>query len=49
VVPVERIEGFDALVPPYFLRIMSDGDFLQAGFGYWIRVESPAIWTIENV
>ncbi len=48
-VAVERIEGFDALAPPYFLRAMLDGDFLQAGFGYWIRVESPAIWTVENV
>jgi hypothetical protein len=43
---VERIEGFDGLAPPYFLRVMTDGDFLQAGFGYWIRVESKAIWTV---
>ncbi len=47
-VVVERIEGFDALAPPYLLRVMNDVDFLQAGFGYWIRVESPAIWTVEN-
>ncbi len=49
VVAVERTEGFDGSAPPYFLRVMVDGDFLQAGFGYWIRIESPAIWTIENV
>ena len=48
-VAVERIEGFDGAVLPYFLRAMTDGDFLQAGFGYWIKVESPAIWTVENV
>jgi parallel beta-helix repeat protein len=39
-IAVERIEGYDALAPPYFLRAMLDGDFLQAGFGYWIKVES---------
>ena len=48
-VVVMKVEGLDALAPPYFLRVMADGDFLQAGFGYWIRVESPAIWTVENV
>jgi parallel beta-helix repeat protein len=47
-VAVERIEGYDGLAPPYFLRVMGDGDFLQAGFGYWIRVESPAIWILAN-
>ena len=48
-VAVERMEGFDGSAPPYFLRVMTDGNFLQAGFGYWIKVESPAIWTVENV
>ena len=48
-VAVERIEGFDALAPPYFLSVMNDGDLLQTGFGYWIKVENPAVWTIENM
>jgi parallel beta-helix repeat protein len=48
-VGVKRIEEFDGLAPPYFLRAMVDGDFLQAGFGYWIRVVSPAVWIVENV
>ena len=47
-VAVEGIEGFDGLAPPSFLRVMTDGDFLQAGFGYWVRVQSPAVWTVEN-
>ncbi len=47
-VAVERIEGFDGLAPPYFLRVLNDGDFLQAGLGYWIRVATPTIWTVEN-
>ncbi|MCK5291759.1 MAG: right-handed parallel beta-helix repeat-containing protein [Thermoplasmata archaeon] len=47
-IAVERMEGFDGFAPPYFLRVMTDGDFLQAGFGYWIRVGSEASWTIVN-
>jgi parallel beta-helix repeat protein len=45
-VAVERIEGFDGLASPYFLRAMADGDFLQAGFGYWIRVASETSWAV---
>jgi parallel beta-helix repeat protein len=47
-IAVERIEGYNALAPPYFLRVMTDGGFLQAGFGYWIRVGSGASWTTGN-
>jgi parallel beta-helix repeat protein len=47
-VAVERIEGFDGSAPPYFLRAMLDGDFLQAGFGCWIKVESPIVWIVNN-
>ena len=47
-VSVQRIEGFDDSAPPYFLRVMVDGDYLQAGFGYWIRVGSEVSWTIGN-
>ncbi|MEE9224126.1 MAG: hypothetical protein V3U51_05195, partial [Thermoplasmata archaeon] len=46
-VAVERIEGFDGLAPPYFLRVVTDVDFLQAGFGYWVRVESESIWKVN--
>jgi parallel beta-helix repeat protein len=45
---VERMEGFEGLAPPYSLKVMLDVDFLQAGFGYWIMVESEASWTIVN-
>ncbi len=47
-VAVERIEGFDALASPCFLRVLTDGDFLQAGFGYWIRVGLETSWTVSN-
>ena len=43
---VERMEGFDAFASPYFLRVTADGDFLQAGFGYWIRVNMATAWTV---
>ena len=48
-VVVERIEGYDGLASPYFLRVMNDSDFLQAGIGYWIRAGSEMSWTVENV
>jgi parallel beta-helix repeat protein len=40
-----RMEGYDRLASPYFLKILSDGDKMQTGFGYWIRVESETTWT----
>jgi parallel beta-helix repeat protein len=45
---VDRIEGFDGAAPPYFLRAMTDGDFLQAGFGYWIKTSNDATWIVTN-
>ena len=48
IIAVERMEGFDGLALPYFLRVMSDGDFLQAGFGYWIKVKSETLWIVGN-
>jgi hypothetical protein len=47
-VGVERIEGFEALTPPYFLRALTDGEFLQTGFGYWVRVPSEDIWIVTS-
>jgi hypothetical protein len=44
----ERIEVFDALCPPYYLGLMSDGDTLQAGVGYWIKVRYATVWTVES-
>jgi hypothetical protein len=43
----QRVEGFSPIDPPYFLRLMSDGDVLQTGFGYWVNVDSAATWTIS--
>ena len=47
-IAVDRIESFDGGAPPYFLRAVTDGDFLQAGFGYWINTPSEATWIVTN-
>ena len=47
-VGVERVEGFEALTSPYFLRALTDGEILQAGFGYWIKISSDGLWTVIN-
>ena len=47
-VGVERVEGFEALTPPYFLRALADGEILQNGFGYWIKMSSDRLWTVIN-
>lgn len=47
-IQTERIEGYDSASPPYFLRAMTDGEFLTPLFGYWVKVKSDAVWSIEN-
>jgi len=41
-----RVEGYD-LTPPYFLRVLSDAEVLQAGYGYWVKVEAATVWTVS--
>ncbi|MEE9505726.1 MAG: NosD domain-containing protein, partial [Thermoplasmata archaeon] len=41
-----RVEGYDP-APPYHLRVLGDADVLQAGYGYWVKVESDVDWIIE--
>ena len=45
---VSRVEGPDSSSPPYFLRVLADWESLQAGSGYWVRVESSRIWTVDS-
>jgi hypothetical protein len=40
------VEGYDS-VPPYFLRVLGDAEALQAGMGYWVRVEADITWMVE--
>ena len=41
-----RVEGYDP-TPPYHLRVLGDADVLQAGYGYWVRVEANMDWIVE--
>ncbi|MCK4444374.1 MAG: VWA domain-containing protein, partial [Thermoplasmata archaeon] len=43
-----RIEGFDPSSSPYFLKEMTGGEALEAGYGYWVRVESETLWMVYN-
>ncbi len=47
-IAVKRIEGFDALAPPYYLRAFQDSDLLLAGQGYWVEVVGDATWVLSN-
>jgi hypothetical protein len=47
-VTAERTEGFDFLTPPYFLRLMLDGDILQPGYGYWVKVADETTWVVAS-
>jgi hypothetical protein len=47
-VAVDRVEGFDAVASPYFLKLQLDSDILQTGSAYWIRVEGGASWIVNN-
>ena len=41
-----RVEGYDS-APPYFLRVPGDAEVLQAGFGYWVKVDIDVDWIVE--
>jgi len=41
-----RVEGYDP-APPYHLRVLGDGEVLQVGYGYWVKVEADAVWTVD--
>jgi Fe-S cluster biogenesis protein NfuA len=43
-----RVEGFNPSTPPYFLNIMSNGDTLETGYGYWMYSQNDGAWTIQN-
>ena len=41
-----RVEGYDS-APPYFLRVLGGMEVLQAGYGYWVRVDADTDWIVE--
>jgi parallel beta-helix repeat protein len=42
------VEGHDPSSPPYFLKNLGDGDLLQTGYSYWIRMATNVSWTVHN-
>jgi hypothetical protein len=46
--PYDQVEGYDETSTPYYLKILNDDDIMTAGQGYWIRVTSDCIWTVEH-
>jgi hypothetical protein len=43
-----EVEGFHIFALPYCLKRMMDGDALQAGYAYWVKVDIQTIWTVSN-
>ena len=42
-----RAEGYDPSSSPHCLRVLGDADVVQAGRGYWVKVEADITWTIS--
>ncbi|UCD93204.1 MAG: hypothetical protein JSV43_04720, partial [Methanobacteriota archaeon] len=43
-----RVEGFDPLSSPYFLRKMGSSEIMKPGYGYWVWVDADATWTVPG-
>jgi parallel beta-helix repeat protein len=43
-----RIEGYDPLSSPYYLRQVGDLEILEAGYGYWIWMDSDTTWIVKS-
>ena len=43
-----RVEGYD-LASPNFLRVLGDAEVLEAGYGYWVRLEADTTWVVEMI
>ena len=44
-----RVEGYDPNSDPYYLRELADWEILEAGYGYWIKVDSGTVWTVDPI
>jgi hypothetical protein len=44
----EKVEGFDPLNPPSYMRVLFDTDLMMPGYGYWIKVTANQLLTICN-
>jgi hypothetical protein len=42
-----RVEGFDAFPSLYNLRMLADAETVEAGHGFWVKVDSGSTWIVE--
>jgi hypothetical protein len=43
----QRVEEYNTSVP-YHLKVLGDTEFIQAGYGYWVWVDSSAAWIVTD-
>jgi parallel beta-helix repeat protein len=48
IISSSRIEGYEPLSSPYYLRELGDLEILEAGYGYWICVNSETTWVVRS-
>ncbi len=41
-----RVEGFDANLPPYYLKALTPAQNLEIGKAYWVHVTADATWVV---
>ena len=44
----QKVEGYDASDPPWYLKRLTNSDIMQFGNGYWIHVSESFDWTVTN-
>lgn len=42
-----RAEGYDFSVSPFCLRVLENWEVLQAGYGYWVKVDADTVWILH--
>jgi len=45
-VAYDRVEGYDDK-PPQYLKVLSDGDTMMIGYGYWVKVTANTVLLIS--
>ena len=43
-----KTSGFDAFVPPYYLKVLQGSDAFLAGHGYWVKAVGNTTWVLSN-
>ncbi len=43
-----RVEGFDPLSSPYFLKELGNSEIMKPGYGYWVWVDADITWTVPG-